>query len=170
MSLCESGDESNPKHRYEWEAHELSCHDSDLPHYIAVSTHVCKEPKHILRSELMILLFAMRGAGEFAKHLEKEISPVCTLNFPCLNCLLHTGCTAAKCVIDSPDIIRECQFHITEAYFDGSKVVVRFSEPIPLELSDSSAKQQKTVNDILRWIATIALRKSDKFSSSKTES
>lgn len=85
MSLREGGDEDNPKHRYQWEAHELSCHETDLPHSIVVSTHMCKEPRQILRSELMILLFTMRGAGEFARHLEKEITPVCTWNFPCLN-------------------------------------------------------------------------------------
>ncbi|KKZ63204.1 hypothetical protein EMCG_02409 [[Emmonsia] crescens] len=48
--------------------------------------------------------------------------------------------------------IRMNQFRIIEAYFDGSKLVVRFSGPIPMELTDSPQKQQKTINTLLRWL------------------
>lgn len=65
------------EHRYPWEVCELSRHTSDLPHCVALSTHDCSEPNRILRSELMILLCVMRGVGDFAKYLEKDISPVC---------------------------------------------------------------------------------------------
>lgn len=65
--------------------------------------------------------------------------------------------------------IRVNQFRIIEAYFNGSKLVVRFSDPIPMELTDSTESQQKTVNNLLRWLAAAPVGKTLKFPPASTD-
>lgn len=61
--------------------------------------------------------------------------------------------------------MHDFQFRITEAYYDGSKVIVRQSDPIPMKLTDSPEDQEKTINWVLRWVVSTLVGETEKFSS-----
>jgi hypothetical protein len=56
-------------------------------------------------------------------------------------------------------------FHVIEGYFNGSKIVLRYSEPFPLELEHSTEQQQKTFHYIARWIESTAIGNTHDFTS-----
>ncbi|KAK2763952.1 hypothetical protein FQN54_009571 [Arachnomyces sp. PD_36] len=143
LAACERGDRDNPTHRYEWGTYAMFCKEN-LPHTIVASTHLSSEPELSLRSELMILLLTIYGKGLKEECLAHEITPVLLLS------------------------IRIEHLRLIEAYYDGSKVIVRFSDPIHLRLKDSSKQQQEAVNWVLRWLAATPVGDTSKLSSLKT--
>ncbi|KAK2755880.1 hypothetical protein FQN54_005676 [Arachnomyces sp. PD_36] len=138
--LRERGDVDNLGHRYEWSSNRMFARD-DAPHTIILSTHMCDEPERILRSELMILLAIITGRGALGRNLDHDIVPVLLIS------------------------LRHHHFRVIEAYYDGSNVVVRYSNPVHLKLNDSCKQQQQAARQIIRWCVAEPVGDTRKFSS-----
>lgn len=139
----------------------------NVPHMVAGSIHVCEEPTRVLRSELMILLLAMWWRGRKKEWLHDEVVPVYIPPSPIEKELQEIDKDSLFVFFSQVLLIsiRTYEFHIIEAYFDGSKVVVRYSDPIPMKLTDSTAKQKETRDLILRWAASTPVGDTKYFSS-----
>ena len=48
-------------------------------------------------------------------------------------------------------------FHVIEAYMNGPKIVLRYSDPFPFTLEDSAEQQEETMRYITRWIMADAI-------------
>ncbi|KAK2755770.1 hypothetical protein FQN54_005920 [Arachnomyces sp. PD_36] len=140
-SFAEIGDLStNSDEKYQWQADHIFGQKT-MPHTNILSSHYCEEPTHILRSELMIVLLAMWEIGRKGEWLYDEVIPVLQVS------------------------IRNYQFHVIEAYYDGSAVIVRYSDPIPMNLTDSTEKQKRVMDLVLRWMVSTPIGETKSFSS-----
>jgi hypothetical protein len=137
----------------------------NAPHMAVGSKHICEEPTGVLRSELIILLLAMWARGRKNECLHDEVVPVSIPSFTHPKKLQEIDKDSLFLSQVLMISISTFQFHVIEAYYDGSKVIVRYSDPIPMKLTDSTAEQKRTRDLILRWAASTPVGDTKVFSS-----
>ncbi|KAK2776134.1 hypothetical protein FQN53_002865 [Emmonsiellopsis sp. PD_33] len=116
-----------PGERYEWRAPGLQGRE-DAPHTIVSSYHITHSPAPILRGELLTILRVMWWKTKVVLGKGHEITPILLIS------------------------VRPYHFRVIEAYYNGSKFVLRYSKPVPMNLTDSTEQRQKAYNWVLRWI------------------
>ncbi|KAK2759848.1 hypothetical protein FQN54_002582 [Arachnomyces sp. PD_36] len=138
-SLSGGGDDVTPGRQYEWKVFHILA-QATVPHMVVCSMHVSEDSTRILQDELTILLKVIWGVAR-ETWLRAEVTPVLLVS------------------------MHNFQFRITEAYYDGSKLIARQSNPVPMRLTDSPEDQLKTVNWVLRWASSTPLGETKSFSS-----
>ncbi|OJD14357.1 hypothetical protein AJ78_05292 [Emergomyces pasteurianus Ep9510] len=124
--------------RYEWRASRLQGRD-DVPHTIVSSYHVTHSPASILRGELLTILRVMWWKTRVVIGKGHEITPI--LLIP----------------------VRPHNFRVIEAYYNGSKFVLRYSKPVPLNIAEPLEQQQEAYNWVYRWIFGSPVRDTQNF-------
>ncbi|KAK2797827.1 hypothetical protein FQN50_009071 [Emmonsiellopsis sp. PD_5] len=113
--------------RYEWRAPELQGREG-VPHTIVSSYHITHSPAPILRGELLTILRVMWWKTKVVMGKGHEITPILLIS------------------------VRPYHFRVIEAYYNGSKFALRYSKPVPMNLTDSTEQRQKAYNWVFRWI------------------
>ncbi|KKZ68035.1 hypothetical protein EMCG_06245 [[Emmonsia] crescens] len=112
--------------RYEWQALGIKGRE-DVPHTIISSYHNTHSPAHILRGELLTILRVMWWKTKVVLGKGHEITPILLIS------------------------VRPYCFRVIEAYYNGSKFVLRYSKPVAMKLTDSMEERQKACNWVIRW-------------------
>lgn len=137
--------------RYEWQAPGIKGRE-DVPHTIISSYHITHSPAHILRGELLTILRVMWWKTKVILGKGHEITPVCTCTCTCIFAPWINRANDAN-MIDQILLIsvRPYCFRVIEAYYNGSKFVLRYSKPVAMKVTDSMEERQKACNWVIRW-------------------